>query len=112
MLIDTHCHLNFSDFNDDLSAVVKNSIDSGVEKIICASSNIKDSQKAIELAQKYPGTIYALVGIHPQKTDPENNDSLETQLKQLEELAQKKGVAGIGECGLDYSSAPPGEENR
>jgi TatD DNase family protein len=112
MFIDTHCHLNFPDYQNDLDQVVKNSVDSGVEKIICASSNLEDSKRAVGLAQKYPGIIYALVGIHPQQTDPENSDSLDSQLNQLDKLVKSPGIVGIGECGLDYSSAPPGEKNR
>lgn len=114
MFIDTHAHLNFPDFDNDLDQVIKDSIGNGVEKIICASSNLKDSQKAIELAQKYPGIIYALVGIHPQKTDPENQNSVKVQVQELEGLvlSEVEWIAGIGECGLDFSPAPPGEEDR
>lgn len=121
MLIDTHCHLNFSDYQNDLNKVINDSIKAGVEKIICASSNLDDSSKAIKLAQKYPGVIYAMVGIHPQQTDLGNHDSLEVQIKKLEELIlsasslsanRSEWIAGIGECGLDYSPAPPGEKDR
>lgn len=111
-LIDTHAHLNFSDYKNDLDSVIKSSVGEGVGKILCASSNLEDSRKAIELAQKYSETIYALVGIHPQKTDPENQSSIETQIQELERLIRQKGVVGIGECGLDFSPAPPGEEDR
>lgn len=112
MLIDTHAHLNFKSFQKNLDQVIKRSLKAGVTKIICASSNVTDSQKAIELAKKYPGVIFAAVGIHPQQTDPENQDSLEEQIKQLKKLAQAKEVVAIGECGLDYSPAPPGEKER
>lgn len=112
MLIDTHAHLNFPDYEKDLNEVINRSVRNGVTKIICASSNVADSQKAIEIARKYPGVVYAAVGIHPQKTDPQNHDSLEEQIKKLTELAKEKEVVAIGECGLDYSVAPPGEKDR
>jgi TatD DNase family protein len=111
-LIDTHAHLNFSDYQKDLDQVVKNAVQNGVGKIICASSNLEDSQRAIEIARKYPGTVWASVGIHPQKTDPENTLSLKEQMKKLDQLAGNKEVAAIGESGLDFSPAPPGEEDR
>ena len=69
MFIDTHAHLSFKDFTD-IDDVVKRSLENGVEKIICVSSNIADSNASIELAKKYEGTIFASVGIHPQCTDP------------------------------------------
>lgn len=112
MLIDTHCHLNFPDFEKDLDQVLTNALESGVEKIVCVGSNIEDSKKAIAVARKFPGSVFAAVGIHPQKTDPGNQDSLEKQLKQLEELVRERGVVAVGECGLDYTPAPPGEMDR
>jgi TatD DNase family protein len=112
MLIDTHAHLNFSDFDKDLDQLVEDSVKAGVEKIICVSSNLEDSKKAIEIAKKYPGTVMASVGIHPHQTDPKNQNSVEVQAKELEELAKNPEVVGIGECGLDYSDAPPGEKDR
>lgn len=112
MLIDTHAHLNFPDYKRDLDEVINRSVRNGVTKIICVSSNIGDSQKAIEIAQKYPGVVYAAVGIHPQKTDLANNDSPKEQIKKLAKSAKQKEVVAIGECGLDYSSIPPGEAER
>lgn len=112
MYIDTHCHLNFPDYEKDLNAVIKRSINNGVAKIICISSNISDSKKAIEICNRYDGVVFAAVGIHPQKTDPINQDSLEDQINQLSYLASKHIVIAVGECGLDFSPAPEGEEDR
>jgi len=112
MLIDTHARLSFCDFEIDLPQVIRQATKNSVIKIICASSNLADSQKAIELAQKYSGIVFASVGIHPQQTDPNNTDSPERQIQQLIELANQKGVVAIGECGLDFSPAPPGEKDR
>jgi TatD DNase family protein len=111
-LIDTHAHLNFPDFEKDYDQVIKRAMAAGVKKIICASSSIDSSIKAIKIAKDYPEVVYASIGIHPQQTDPKNNDSIETQLVQLDKLANNKGVVAIGECGLDYSSTPPPEHNR
>jgi TatD DNase family protein len=112
MLVDTHAHLNFRDFKNDLDEVVSRSMKAGVTKIICASSNVRDAGRAIKLAKKYPGVVFASVGIHPQKTDPENKASLEDQIDELASLAKKPGVVAVGETGLDYSPAPPGERDR
>lgn len=112
MLIDTHAHLNFSDYEKDLDQTIGRAQKEGVKKIICVSSNIADSQKAIEISQKHKNIVYAAVGIHPQQTDPDNSASAEEQIQQLKSLAGNKGVVAIGECGLDFSPAPPGEKDR
>lgn len=112
MLVDTHAHLNFPDYEKDLEEVIKRAQENGVEKIICVSSNVGDSEKSIEIGRKYPGIAYPAIGIHPQQTDPENTDSPETQIEKLSALATDKKVVAIGECGLDYSPAPPGEKDR
>lgn len=120
MLIDTHCHLNFPDFKGDLGQVIKNSLKAGVEKIICVSSNLADSKRAIEIAKQYPGIVYASPGIHPQETclpagrPIQNPDAISVQLDQLDKLVQtsRSTIVAIGECGLDFSPAPPPEKDR
>ena len=112
MLIDTHAHLNFPDYEEEEEEIISRALQSGVKKIICVSSNLADSQKAVAIAKKYPGIVFAAVGIHPQQTDPENQDSPEKQLKKLAVLACQEEVVAIGECGLDFSPAPPGEKER
>ena len=77
MLTDTHAHLNFPDYKNDLDKVISRSVDSGVKKIICVSSNITDSEKAIKIAREYPSIVYAAVGIHPHDTNgPRKFDNL------------------------------------
>jgi TatD DNase family protein len=107
MLIDTHAHLNFKDYQEDFDQVIKRAVKEGVGKIICVSSNLADSEKAIKIAQRYPGIVFPAVGIHPQQTDQENKMSAEKQIKALSKLAENKEVVAIGECGLDYSPASP-----
>ena len=112
MLIDTHAHLNFPDFKNDLEQVIKCAARDGVTKIVCVSSSLKDSTKAIEIAKKYPGIVYVAVGIHPHQTDFQEKISTEEQTEKLKKLANKKAVIAIGECGLDFSAAPPMEKDR
>jgi TatD DNase family protein len=112
MLIDTHAHLNFKDYQKDLDQVLKRAVKEGINQIICVSSNLAESEKAIAIAKKYPGIVFPAVGIHPQQTDPENEKTVPVQIQELEKLAEDKKVIAIGECGLDYSPAPPGEKDR
>ena len=113
MFIDTHAHLNFKDFTD-IDDVIKRSLNAGVEKIICASSNLEDSIRSIEIAKKYKGVVFASVGIHPQCTDPKNPDHLGKQLEKLENLIldNKNFIVAVGECGLDYTDVGDGERKR
>ena len=96
-MIDIHCHLNFPGFEKDLDQVIKKTKEKGIEKIVNVGTSIKESQKVVELAQKYDN-LYAVVGIHPHETDKLGENWLET----LEQLAKKPNVIGIGEIGLDY----------
>lgn len=103
MLVDTHAHLNFQVFKDDLDQVLRQSQKAGIEKIINVGADLDSSQKAVEIAQKY-SSCYASVGIHPHHAG-EQKTGWEQKLKQL---AQNRKVVAIGECGLDYHSYETG----
>ena len=106
-MVDTHAHLNFPCYRKK-EEIIKRAQKAGVEKIICVSTNLSDSKKAVKIAKKYPGEVYAAVGIHPGNATSCNST---TQLRQLEKLAEEKQVKAIGECGLDASLlAEQGEE--
>lgn len=95
MYIDTHCHLNFSDFDEDRAMVIGNAKKAGVKKFINPGDDIKTSKSAAALASLHPGVIYAAVGIHPY------NAGENIQRKDIVSIITKQTVA-IGECGLDY----------
>jgi len=96
-LIDTHCHLDFSEFDRDRDTVVRRSLDNGIEYIINIGSSLAGSKRSLELAQEYD-CVYASVGIHPHEAD---SFTPKTQ-SALSELAVKEKVVAIGEIGLDY----------
>jgi len=96
MLIDTHAHLDFEQFDKDRDIVIKRAFSSGVERIINIGTNFEASKKSIELAEKYEN-IYATVSLHPIDVDEEDfND------EKFLELAKHSKVVAIGETGLDY----------
>jgi len=113
-MIDSHAHLNFPEFAGKIDQIVLETKEAGLSGIIVASSNLADSFIATELTQKYSGYLFASVGIHPQKTDPENRLPIKDQLSQLENFIHenKSCIVAIGETGLDFSPAPPREESR
>ena len=97
MFIDTHAHLFYPNFENDLDEVIQRSKSAGVDYIIVPGTDIATSIKAIELADKYD-FIYASVGVHPH----DSKDWDESYIPKLEEIAKNKKVIAIGEIGLDY----------
>lgn len=96
MLIDTHAHLDFKEFDRDRDEVIRRAKKFGVEKIINVGCNLKRSQNSIALSQKYDN-IYATVGLHPHDAKEEFG-----KYEELAKLGKNKKVVAIGECGLDY----------
>ena len=105
MLIDTHAHIHFDEFRDDLDAVLERAHASEVEKIICVGVNDTDSAQAVAVARAYDN-LWATVGLHPHDAD-RGYEALE----EVERLAQFEKIVAIGECGLDqYKSTTSLEE--
>ena len=96
-LIDTHAHIYYDDFKNDLDDVINNAYDSGVTRIICIGVDIKSSIKSLEISNKYKN-IYCTIGCHPH----ESSKIEEGYLIELENMAKDDKVVGIGETGLDY----------
>jgi TatD DNase family protein len=101
MLIDTHTHLDYRDFANDLEEVLQHAADAGVTRIVTIGTSIESSRRAIELAEKYPA-VYAAIGVHPSFVE-EAEDNVITPLR---ELAKNPRVVAIGETGLDYHRLP------
>jgi len=97
MFIDTHAHLFFDNYQDDIDEVLKRAKEAGVSYIIIPGTDIKTSEEAIKLAEKYD-FIFAAVGVHPHDT----KDWDSAWIKKIKELAAHKKVVAIGEIGLDY----------
>lgn len=97
MLIDTHAHLDFPEFDQDRDAVISRAKEKGVEFIINIGSSLEGSQRSLELAKKYD-SVYATVGIHPHEADNINQKAVGI----IRNLASKEKVVAIGEIGLDY----------
>lgn len=96
-LIDTHCHLDFENFDEDREEVISRASDMGVGAIIVPAIDLQNCKKVLRIAESHPN-IYAAVGIHPNSSKEWQNDDL----IQLKELAQHDKVVAIGEIGLDY----------
>ncbi len=101
-MFDTHAHLNFRAFEQNLDEVIKKAKDNGVENIVIPGSNIANSRKGIEIAQKNEG-MYAAVGIHPYHLYGHLvfKKSVEKDMEDLEKLLKEEKVVAIGEVGID-----------
>lgn len=95
-LFDSHCHLHFSQYDNGREEVINRLREAGI-KVINVGTNLVDSQKAINLANKYSDLMWASVGIHPNDVDSE------IDLEKLKKLTSNEKVVAIGECGLDYA---------
>ena len=96
-LVDSHCHLNFQDFNDDFEKVLIRAEESNVKIMVSISTELDEIDKIIKISEKY-NNIYCTVGVHPHSTNTENQfDEVF-----LEEKSQNSNVIGIGETGLDF----------
>ena len=101
MLIETHAHLDFPDFANDLEVVLRRAADAGITRIITIGTSVESSRRAIDLAEKYPA-VYAAIGVHPAYVEEAEEDVFTP----LRELAKNPRVVAIGETGLDYHRLP------
>ena len=97
MLIDTHCHLDFPEFEEDRDQVIRRAKNNGIDYLINIGSSLEGSERSIEIALAYD-YIYATVGIHPHEADHFDKKTEEA----IRALAKKDKVVAIGEIGLDY----------
>ncbi|MFC2032328.1 TatD family hydrolase [Chloroflexota bacterium] len=96
-IVDTHAHLDMSQFNKDRVEVIARAVDSGVSTIVSVGSNFESSRKAIELAEKH-SQVFAAVGFHPHDVAGVS----EVNIAALAEIANNPRVVAIGEVGLDF----------
>lgn len=102
-LIDTHCHLNFKDFDSDRDEIIGRCLDNDIW-LINIGVNYKTSREVIEIAQKYDKGIYATVALHPHDVSGDGKrEKEEFDYDKFLILAKNKKVVAIGETGLDYA---------
>jgi len=95
MFVDTHCHLSYPEFADELPAVIERATAAGVTRIVSIATDLADARRTLEIAGQHAG-VFASVGLHP------NSECRLCDMKPLAELAGQPKVVAIGETGLDY----------
>ncbi len=101
IFFDTHAHLDYPDYANDLSEVVARAQAAEITKIISIGTSLDSSERAIRLAEKFPN-VFAAVGWHPTEAEKAPNDLRPA----LREFAKHPKVVAIGETGLDYHHLP------
>lgn len=118
--IDTHCHVHFQAYKDDMDAIVQRSLEAGVGMITVGTQSTT-SKNGIDLASRYDG-VWCTIGLHPNHLHAQDfvdeeelpgSLHIKTRAERFDwdyyaELAKHPKVVAIGEFGLDYYRVPPG----
>ncbi|ATA38007.1 TatD family hydrolase [Brucella abortus] len=97
MLVDSHCHLDFADFEPERDAVVQRALDAGIKRMVTISTRVRKFDAIRTLAETYEA-VYCSVGTHPNNA----HEELDITADDLVRLAEHPKVVAIGEAGLDY----------
>jgi len=109
MLVDSHCHLDFPDFKDDLDAIVARAEAAGVGRIVTISTRVRRIDGLLAIAARFPN-VYCSVGTHPHNADEEDGITPD----ELIALTKHTNVVALGEAGLDnfYKDGSPEAQER
>lgn len=97
MIVDSHCHLDFPDFDEERADIVARAVEAGVGKMVTICTKLKNEPQVRKIAEEFQSVYYA-AGTHPMSAADEPLATVE----QLVDLAQHPKFVGIGETGLDY----------
>jgi TatD DNase family protein len=97
LITDSHCHLDFPDFDSERTDIVNRAIAVGVHRMVTICTKLREEPKVRAMAENYPSVFYA-AGTHPMSAASEPL----TTVEQLVELSFHPKFVGIGETGLDY----------
>lgn len=97
MLVDSHCHLDFPDFENERDEVVARAGEAGVGLLVTISTRVRKFPVVCAIAERYDN-VWCTVGTHPHNAAEESDVTAE----ELVNLSEHPKVVGIGEAGLDY----------
>jgi TatD DNase family protein len=96
MLIDSHCHLDFPDFTEDLDGIVARAAAVGVGRMVTISTRVRRLSELLAIAERYEN-VFCSVGTHPSHADEEDGITAD----ELIALTEHPKVVALGEAGLD-----------
>lgn len=97
MLVDSHCHLDFSDFADERDAIIKRAGDAGVKLMVTISTRVRNIDQIRTISESYENVFHS-VGTHPHNAGEEDG----IPVSELVALSKHPKCVAIGEAGLDY----------
>lgn len=97
MLVDSHCHLDFPDFAEELDEIVARAEAAGVGRMVTICTRVRHFAQVLAIAERYD-SVYCSVGTHPNNAAEE----LDVTSDQLISHAKHPKVVALGEAGLDY----------
>ncbi|MDE2283658.1 MAG: TatD family hydrolase [Hyphomicrobiales bacterium] len=97
MLIDSHCHLDFPDFADEIDAVVARARKAGIARLVTISTRVARHAQVLAVAERFED-VYASVGTHPHYA----HEELDLTAADLIARTRHPKVVALGEAGLDY----------
>jgi len=97
ILVDSHCHLDFPDFDAERPAVIQRALDAGVQRMVTICTRLRNEPSVRAIAEAHDPVFYAC-GTHPMSAAEEPLASVDELIK----IAQHPKMVGIGETGLDY----------
>ncbi len=100
-IVDSHCHLDFPDFEGEIDDVIARAAAAGVTRMVTICTRLANEPKVRAIAEAHKGIFYA-TGVHPMSV--EKQPLLSTD--DLVALARHPKMVGIGETGLDYHYTP------
>lgn len=96
-ITDTHAHLYLEEFSNDLDSVIRRATGQGVEKIFLPNLDSSSLAGMNSLAEQYPGTCYAMIGLHPTSV----KENFREELQHIEKELDRDHYIAIGETGID-----------
>ncbi|MEM8651593.1 MAG: TatD family hydrolase, partial [Pseudomonadota bacterium] len=97
MLIDSHCHLDFPDFSEELDEIVERAETAGIGRMVTICTRIRKFEQVLAVAERYD-SIYCSVGTHPHNA----HEELDISTDEIVDLTKHDKVVAVGEAGLDY----------
>lgn len=103
--VDAHIHLSDEEYSDCIDEIMTEAKSSNVVALVSNSMDLETSIRSLELAERYPGMVYAALGIHPWNINALMENELQQTLELISRQRQNKALIAIGEIGLDYKYA-------
>jgi TatD DNase family protein len=97
MLIDSHCHLDFPDFAEELDDVVARAEAAGLGRMVTICTRVRKFPQVLTVAERFEN-VFCSVGTHPHNA----HEELDVTTQEIIDLSKHPKVVAIGEAGLDY----------